>query len=173
MPNSTLSVIRVIARQRTIEQLIVKDVLIMAYRPTADHVQAISELQNALPNWEKVQNGLQNGDADLGISSNLPSDIKLLVLQSQSDFTSIDTSAHQILAHSSEVDQTQLLIILQHERAYSLTIFQVSSLFEDHILGVSRIYFGIGVAISVALLCIWIRFFRAMLKNDITREEQS
>ncbi len=166
MPNSTLGVIRIIARQRTIEQLIVKDVLILAYRPTPEHVQAISELQNALPTWEKVQAAFQHGDAELGISANLPPEVKLLVLQAQSDFTSIDTAAHQILTHSSPVDQTQLLIVLQHERGYSVTMFQVSGLFEDSILFVSRIYFGVGTLISLGLLYIWIRFFRALLKKE-------
>jgi MFS superfamily sulfate permease-like transporter len=173
IPNSTLGVIRIIARQRTIEQLIVKDVLILAYRPTSEHVQAISELQNSLPVWEKVEAGLQNGDDSLGISPNLPPEVKALILQAQSDFTSIDTAAHQILAHPSQVDQTQLLIILQHERAYSLTLFQVSSLFEDHIHAISQVYFGIGVAISIGLLLIWIRFFRALLRAEREKEEDN
>lgn len=171
-PNSTLGVIRIIARQRTLEQIIVKDVLILAYRPAPDHVQAISEIQNALPTWEQVQTGLQKGDDSLGISHNLPPEIHLLLLQSQSDFTSIDTAAHQVLAHPSKIDQTQLLIILQHERAYSLAMFQVSDLFESHIHGISQAYFGIGTAIGVGLMLIWVTFFRKILRLEREKEEQ-
>lgn len=170
IPNDTLGTTRIIARQRTIEQLIVKDVLILSYRDTADHVQAISELQNALPAWEQVEHGLQNGDASLGISPNLPPEVKLLVLQAQSDFTSIDTAAHQILAHSSPVDQTQLMIILQHEHTYSVTMFQMSDLFESHIQVISRVYFGFGVAISLGLMAIWTRLFKEILR--LKKEEE-
>lgn len=164
MPNDTLGTTRIIARQRTIEQLIVKDVLILAYRNTADHAQAVSELQNALPAWEQVERGLQNGDASLGISHNLPPEIHLLLLQAQSDFTSIDTAAHQILAHPSNVDQTQLMIILQHEHAYSITMFQMSDLFEGHIQVISKVYFGFGVAISLGLMAIWVKLFKEILR---------
>jgi hypothetical protein len=172
LPHDTMSVIHLIARQRTIAQLVVKDTLILAYRPADDHVQAISELQNALPAWEKVELGLQNGDTSLGISPNLPGDIKLLLLQAQSDFTSIDTSAHYILAHPDPIDQTQLSIVLQHERAYSLTMFQVSNLFDDYIHGMSTVYFGIEVAISVGLLILWIRLFRALLTHTEAKEKE-
>lgn len=172
MPNDTLDVIRLIARQRTLEQLIAKDTLILAYRPTDDHVQAISELQNTLPAWEKVELGLQNGDASLGISPNLPGNIKLLLLQAQSDFTGIDASAHYILAHPDPVDQTQLSIVLQHERAYSVTMFQVNTLFNDYIQEMSRIYFGIGVAINACLLLIWMSFFKELLKRTPKEEEK-
>ncbi|HEX3640213.1 MAG TPA: hypothetical protein VHV10_02865 [Ktedonobacteraceae bacterium] len=171
IPNNTLGVIRLIARQRTIEQQIVKDVLILD-RPAGNYIQAISELQNSLPAWEQVQIGLQKGDDSLGISPNLPADIKLLILQSLSDFASIDTAARKILAHPSPVDQIQLTIILQHEHGYSLTMFQVSGLFEDHIHGISQIYFGIGTAISIGLLIIWICLFRALLKRIPKEEKQ-
>ncbi|OLD63409.1 MAG: hypothetical protein AUF65_02420 [Chloroflexi bacterium 13_1_20CM_50_12] len=172
IPNSTLGVIRIIARQRAIGQQIVKDVLILAYRPPPEHVQAISEIQNALPVWEQVQAGLQNGDSSLGISPNLPGDIKLLLLQAQSDFTSVDTATHQILAHPSPIDQTQLSIILHHEHGYSLAMFQVSDLFESHIRGISQIYFGIGTAISVGLMFIWVTFFRKILRLEREKEAQ-
>lgn len=171
LPSSTLGVIRIIARQRTLEQLIVKDVLILTYRSSGDRVQAISEIQNALPTWEKVQAGLQNGDESLGISSNLPGEINLVLLQAQSDFTSIDTATHQILAHPSQVDQTQLSIILQHDHTYSLDMFQMSDLFESHILSISRIYFATGTAISIGLMLIWIRLLRALLRAEREKEE--
>ena len=67
MPNSTLDLIRTIARQRTLDEQITKDALILAYRPTAEHVQAINELQSSLPVFEGVNAGLENGDQSLGI----------------------------------------------------------------------------------------------------------
>jgi hypothetical protein len=169
IPNSSLDVIRITVRQRALEERIVKDALTLTYQPSS-RVQAVSELQNTLPVWEQVQNGLMNGDTSLGISPNQPSDTKLLLLQAQSDFVNMDTSARQILAHPSPVDATQLSIILQHEQSYYTTMAHVDSLSEDHILWITRLYFGIGIAISIVLLLIWIRFFRTIARKNEEKE---
>src|SRR5690348_13944705 len=87
MSNTTLGTFRLMTRQRVLEQRIVKNVLVLAYRSSPDdHAEAISEHQTTLPIWEKVQNGLRNGDVSQGISPNLPGDIRLLLIQAQPDF---------------------------------------------------------------------------------------
>lgn len=162
-PSSALDVIRITVRQRALEERIVKNVVVLAYQPES-HVQAVSELQNTLPTWEQVQNGLMNGDQSLGISANQPDDVKLLLLQAQSDFVSIDTAVHQILAHPSQVDPTQLTIVLGHEQAYYTTMAHVDTVSKDHITQITRIYFGIGMAISLVLMVIWIRMFKEVMR---------
>jgi hypothetical protein len=171
IPSNALNVVRLIARQRTIEQIIVKDCLLLAYGTSSERIQALSELQDNLPMWEQVETALQNGDASLGISSHLPGDISTLVLQAQPDFTSIDIAAHHILSHPSPVDQTQLAIILQHESSYSVTIFQLNGVYDAYLQEMAQVYFSIGVGVDIILFFIWLRFFRALLKH-IPKEEE-
>lgn len=171
LPNSSLDVIRITVRQRALEERIVKDVLTLACQPTSK-VQAINELQTTLPTWEQVQVGLLNGDASLGISPNPPEDINLLLLQAQSDYMSIDTAIHQILAHPSTVDQLQIAIVLQHDSGYYTTMAHVDMLLEAHVQFVAKLYFGFGVAISIGLLLIWMQFFRKMIRIDKEHQER-
>jgi hypothetical protein len=159
MSNTTLGTFRLMTRQRVLEQRIIKNVLVLAYRTSSDeHAEAISELQTTLPTWEKVQAGLRNGDTALGISPNLPEDIKLMLTQAQPDFAYMVASAHQILAHPSPVDPVQLAIIQQHDQPYYLAMAQVSDLFQERIQNAARVYFGIELGMGIALMAIWIAF---------------
>jgi hypothetical protein len=144
-------------RQRSLEERIVKNTLILAYRASPDErAEAINELQNTLPTWEKVQTGLRNGDASLGISPNLPTEVKLLLAKIQPNFASIDTSARKILEHPSSVDPVQINIILQHSQLYYLTMAQASDAFQESILNNARIYFSVELAIGIVLILMWI-----------------
>jgi len=158
MRGNALNTFHLIARQRVFEQRIVTDVLTLAYRPEEEHPEALSELQTALPVWEKVQNGLQKGDDSLGISPNLPNNVKLYLLQMQPDFSYMDTAARQILAHHDPVDPDQVVIILQHEQSYYLSMAQAVILFQDDIDNAAKIYFSIELGIGIALMSIWIVF---------------
>jgi len=158
MPGSTtLDTFRLMIRQRSLEERIVKSTLILAYRASPDErAEAINELQNTLPAWKKVQTGLRNGDASLGISPNLPTEVKLLLAKIQPNFISIDTSARKILEHPSSVDPVQIDIILQHSQLYYLTMAQSSDAFQESILSNARIYFSIELAIGIVLILMWI-----------------
>jgi len=166
MPDNTLNTFHLAARQRVLEEHIVKDVLILAYRPSPDeHAEAISEMQTALPVWEQVQVGLQNGDASLGISPHLSGDVKLMLLQTQPDYTYLDAAARHILAHPSPVDQEQVTIIMQHNQNYYISMAQTVNVFQDDIYNVTRIYFGIELGMGILLIIIWIVFMRSMRKR--------
>jgi len=158
MRGNGLNTFHLIARQRVLEQRIVTDVLTLAYRPDDEHPEALSELQTALPVWEKVQIGLQKGDDSLGISPNLPSNVKLYLLQMQPDFSYMDVAARQILTHHDPVDPDQVIIILQHEQPYYLSMAQAVILFQDDIDNAAKIYFSIELGIGIALMSIWIVF---------------
>jgi hypothetical protein len=154
---TSVATFRIMARQRVLEQRVVKDVLILAYRSSPeDHAEAISELQTTLPAWENFQNGLRAGDTSLGISPNMPGDVRLLLTQAQPDFTYLDAAAHQVLAHPSPVDLVQLSIILQHDQPYYIAMAQANDLFQERIQDAAKVYFGIEVCMCVASISIWI-----------------
>lgn len=168
MPNSTLNTFHLAARQRVLEEHIVKDILILAYRPSSEHAEAVSEMQTALPVWEEVENGLQNGDTSLGISPRLPSDVKLQLSQAQPDFVYLDAAARRILAHPSSVDETQITIVLQHNQGYYISMAQVVNVLQDDMSKVANAYFTIELSIGVFLMIIWISFLMSInnvLKN--------
>ena len=159
LPNNTLNVFSTIALQRTLGQRVAKNALVLAYRTSPDErAEAINELQNVLPYWERVQAGLQNGDSTLGIPAHLPSDVSLVVLQSQPDFAYMDTAAHKVLSRSSPVDAVQISIILQHDNAYFLSMVQVTNLMQQHIQSAAQMYFIIELCIGLGLMIIWIVF---------------
>jgi hypothetical protein len=159
MPNNTLNVFSTVALQRTLGQRVAKNALVLAYRSYPDErAEAVSELQNVLPYWEKVQNGLQNGDPSLGIPARLPPDISLIVAQSQPDFAYMDTAAHKVLANPSSVDPVQISIILQHDNAYFLAMVQITNLMQQNIQSAYQMYFIIELGIGVVLMAIWIVF---------------
>lgn len=165
MPNSGLNTFHLAARQRVLEERIVKDVLILACRPQDEHTEAISEMQTVMPVWEEVEKGLQNGDTSLNISPNLPGDFKMMMLQAQPDYSYLDAAARRILAHPEPADQTQVSIVLQHSQGYYLYMGEAVNVLQDDINGVARIYFGIGLGIEIFLMIIWISFLIATNKS--------
>ena len=155
MSDTTIGTFRLMTRQRVFEQSIVKNALILYYRPSlSERSEAISELQTTLPVWEKVQIGLQNGSPSLGISSNLPSDVNTLIMQAQPDYVYLDAAVHQILAHTGSIDVVQLSIILQHDQPYYVAMGQTTNLFQEHIQDATKIYFIIQLCISMPLMLI-------------------
>lgn len=113
------------ALQSTRVQRITKDALILAYRSSSEHSQAISEMQDTLPALETEQVNLRT------LTS---SDTQLLVTQSQPDYAAIDTATRVLLAHpTGTIDFTQVEIIAKHERNYSLIMSQLAALRESKI----------------------------------------
>lgn len=156
---TTVSIIHRVNQQGSFAERIDKDVLILAYRPEAEHAQAISELQVTLPVFEKVQAGLQGGDASLNLPMRRPQDVQLLLLQSQSDYIAVDAAAKAILARTDQpVDQNQIAIIQQHERPYFLAMGIVAKTWEGHIEDNAIGFFWTELWISIFLLLLWIAF---------------
>jgi len=123
-------------------QRIAKDTLILEFiSDVPTRAQAVSELQNSLPAWEHEQAYLQ--------SARNP-DIQTLLDQAQPDFIATDTAARQLLAHPN--DQTETVIILQHERNYSLLMNQVSSLVQERIQAFNSGLVVLQVAITVVII---------------------
>jgi hypothetical protein len=146
--------------QRTRMQAITKDVLILAYRPTADHAQAIGELQIVLPLWEQTQKGLQVGDTTLMLPAHVPETVQALMIASQSDYLAIDTAAKKIIADG-PVDPIQAQIILNHEHSYAVEMTQVNNAWQLQIDGAFLHIFwiesGITLLVIVLLLLLYIR----------------
>jgi len=108
--------------QGTRAQRIAKDALVLEYRPAGEHAQAINEIQNSLPIWEAQQTYL---------STLQSSAVQTLMAQAQPDYLAIDTAARNLLAHTNDTTQTN--IIVQHERNYTLVMNQLSQLIQDRI----------------------------------------
>jgi hypothetical protein len=135
---SASSIMVQVGLQRTRGQAIAKDVLILAYRPESEHIQAISELQNALPLFEQTQKGLQVGDSSLMLPNRIADEIVQLVAATQPDFVSIDTAVKVILAQvhahpDAPIDPTQRDIILAHEHGYVVAMSAVNSAWQARI----------------------------------------
>jgi PilJ/NarX-like methyl-accepting chemotaxis transducer len=122
--------------QRTRAQAIAKDVLILAYRPAAEHPSAISELQAVLPRFEQTQTALQNGDTSLQLPARVPDDITLPLSASQSDYIALDTATRLIAAHpDAPVDAVELSIVISHASMYSQEMTAVVSAWQTRIDG--------------------------------------
>jgi hypothetical protein len=133
------------------------DVLILAYRPTQEHPQAISDLQNILPAWEQTQAGLRSGSTALQLPSTVPESIQQALIPAQSDFVAIDSAARIILAHADGlVDPIQLQIILDHERQYRIEMSQVVTLWQQQIDGafLHIYYWEMGLTLAMIVLVV-------------------
>src|SRR5689334_10436398 len=89
-----------VTAQRTRAEVIVKDVMTLAYRPDTEHAQAISQLQLTLPIWQQVQDALSSGTGNrsLGIPANRPDDVALQIAAAQPDYKAMQVAAQTILA---------------------------------------------------------------------------
>lgn len=101
-------------QQKTRCEVIVKSALILEYRPASEHVQAISDLQIALPRFQQEQEVL---------GSYHNATIQAYLTQAQPDYLAIVNASQIILAQKNKpVDMVQVSIILAHERDYLTTI---------------------------------------------------
>lgn len=143
-------------------QKIAKDALTLEYRPENAHIQAISEIQNTLPVWEAEQKQLLNTHNN---------DMQTLLNQAQPDYTAIDTATTKLLMHPD--DLTQVQIILQHERNYSLLMSQVSMLIQARIesfnldLIITQIVISTLIAATVIVLFVLSRQTKTAKKEEV------
>jgi len=147
--------------QRNRAQAIAKDVLILTYRPQAEHSTAISELQNIQPLWEKTEKGLLQGDSSLSLPVNKPDDVKQLIWQEQPDFLAMDTALKKVLQKpDAQIDPIQAQIILDHQPQYSLTLAGIHAAWQrridDAFLHLFWIESGLSLAIFTLLVAIFV-----------------
>lgn len=135
--------------QRTRVERIAKDVLILAYRPTSEHVQAISELQITQLMWSQEQSFLTNTHN---------ADLQQLMMQTQPDYMSVSVALNIILAHTDKkIDPIQLNIILMHERPYLLSINLVVNWLQkainDQLFWLFLIESGLAFGVLILIIC--------------------
>jgi signal transduction histidine kinase/CheY-like chemotaxis protein len=94
-------VINISGRQRMLSQRLSKQALILQNtQEAAEFRQKREDLRQSLELWEKSHNGLQFGDADLGLPGKNSSAISAMFAQSQPYFQAMQSAARQILALS-------------------------------------------------------------------------
>lgn len=164
------------------DEFIAKDVMILAYRPAAYHYQAVNELQTILPQFQRVQVGLLQGDASLGLPGKPPDSVRAALLVSQSDYLAIATAVQHLLMHpdSENPDMIQVEIILQHERLYTSNMYQVITLLQQdaearkvQLIGIKlTVIGGAGVIVILKYTLFTRRALQRMAEAGQESEEQ-
>lgn len=143
--------------QRARSERIAKDAMILQYRPASEWPQAISELQDTLPLWQQEQTSLA-GFPD--------SQVQLLVLQSNGDYTAMTQATQNILDNSGKsMDPIQTSIIIAHEHNYEVTINQAYTLIQQDI-AIQDVQF-IGIELIIVILSIALTVFSRPKKSKI------
>lgn len=109
--------------QRTRAVVLATSALTLLYRPTAEHTQALSDMQTTLPLFEARQ-------AALGTDTTF--DVELLLDAARPDFLAIDDAAKAILHSPGPPGGTEVDIILAHYRPYRVTMNQLVSVLQHH-----------------------------------------
>jgi len=148
LPNNTLDTFRLLGQQRSLGLRIIDNAYVLGYRPIAEHAQALDAIQKSIEPWEQEQKILVSG----GFSD----DINLLLLQTQPDFSSIDSAVHIIIRNPGNIDPAQLTILATHENNYFIGMSLALSLYQDKIHSLTLSYFGIQLALTVMLLGCWL-----------------
>ncbi len=108
------------------DEFLAKDVLILEYRGTSYHSQAISDLQVILPQFQQTQNGFVHGDASLGLPAP-GDDVERLLVRASDDYLPMITALQAMLKKpDGPVDPVQVNIVMAHEYSYSLVMAQVA-----------------------------------------------
>jgi hypothetical protein len=150
-----------IQQQGAISQRIAKNVLLMAYMPSRK-VNAVNELQNVLPNFEAGQK----------VIPLLPATAQNILIETNPDYQDIDTAVKKILSTPDKpVDPLQAQIILDHERAYYLSISQAVAALKTNTNSHKTGLLMIELFIDVLLLIIGISFL-IIVERLIKRYEE-
>ena len=174
MPNEGVQVIRRISQQKGFEERIAKNALILVYGDKTLRPQAVNELQTTLPVWERIQQGLEKGDASLGLPGSTPREVDVLISQIRTDFIAIDTASRAILVRPDDpANATQLSIVLAHSQPYYLKMSDISDVWQDKTQDVGKIYFGIKLGIGLVLLVFWILLIILHKRQSKQKEHHS
>ncbi|NNE76801.1 MAG: PAS domain-containing protein [Pricia sp.] len=116
-------VINVAGKQRALSQKLVKEVLILNETTgEATRQEIISEIQKTLSQWKSAQEGLQQGDENLGLPLEDDADIITLFREIEPHHTAMVTAVQSILDDTEEIDQEDFIsntsILLQNERFF-------------------------------------------------------
>jgi len=138
------------ALQRTRSQLLVNSVYTLAYRPIAEHGQAMRNLQTVLPTFEQGQVFLQ---------ANPAADVQNLLQQALNDYLPLIAAIQGIITHSnSMVDPLVVNILVAHERSYLVTMNTLMLLLPQHIEDSAIQLFVIQVVIETVFLAMFLIF---------------
>lgn len=154
--------------QRTRCEVIAKSVLILAYRPASEHVQAISDLQVVLPLFLQEQSVL---------ASYRNETIQTYIVQMQPNFLAIVKAAQNILARKDKpVDMDQVAIIVSHERDYVSTMSQLLTYglqrLDSRTLQLFLIECSIDILLLIFAVLFWLRI-EHLLRRTSWQQQQT
>lgn len=110
--------------QSTRVEVIASSMMVLEYRPQAEHIDAIARIQTALPALTKEQNTLAISTA---------TDTRVLVQQSQPSFTLITTAAQTVVSNPTKpVDPAEVDIVMKERVEYRTDINLVVQILVQH-----------------------------------------
>lgn len=153
--------------QRVRSQVLVKSAFILAYRPTAERPQAISDMQVTLPLFIQEQTLLTN---------NPNPDVQQSAINTNADYAAIVSATQKILAQpiTKPVDPVQVDILCAHNRDFLINETQTISIIQAHEQSEQFFLFMIEVILDLLLLFLAIGFlvvFELVLKRQ--QQDQS
>jgi hypothetical protein len=150
--NGSRIIVSALSQRMRVERM-TKDALLLSIATTTllQRSTAVSEIQNTLPLWEKVQTGLLNGDSSLGLPVSVPSDIAYQVTLTNADFIPLDTAFTAIEAKPNPPSPVQMQIIMAHEYLYFIGMSQVNILWRNDLNDQFQQFFWIEEALTGAL----------------------
>jgi hypothetical protein len=156
------------ALQLTRSQQLTNAAYMLAYRPAAEHAQAMYDLQTILPAFEKEQNLLL---------TNTTSEIQDLLQQARTDYLPIIAALQTIIAHpQSVVDPIEINIIVLHEHSYLITMNALLLILprhlEDRNIQLFIIQIIIEVLFSIVFIMVMTTFVWEMHTQKSDRPEQ-
>ena len=102
-----VQVITIASRQRMLSEELSKTVLEIAMGVNStDRKSHLTDLKGILANWQQAQNGLQHGDARLGLSGKNNSEVQHLFQIITPSFTTMRNAAEQVATRTAQ-DETQ------------------------------------------------------------------
>lgn len=151
--NGSRIIISALSQRMRIERLTKNALLLYSHTTTPlQRSQAVSEIQDTLPVWGKVQAGLLSGDGDLGLPASVPQDIAYQVTLSNADFIPLHTAFVKIAAQPKVSDPVQLQVVMAHEYPYFIGMSQVNILWRTHLSDQFTQFFWIEEALTGALV---------------------
>lgn len=125
----------------------------LAYRPLTFHSEAVSGMEVNLPVLQQTQNGLMKGDSSLGLPSNPPDDVRMLLTNMQPDYSATVTALKAILTNPDKPpDPLQVDIVMRHTQPYAVGLYQVVLALSKHAEERKILFFVIEIILLVLVL---------------------
>ncbi|MEO1286352.1 MAG: type IV pili methyl-accepting chemotaxis transducer N-terminal domain-containing protein [Chloroflexota bacterium] len=157
---SSSRVVNLAGRQRMLSQQLTKNALILRHSTdTSTRSASLDELSDTLQSWERVHQGLQDGNRDLGLPDSNSVSVSNLFDLIETDYQQILTSSSCILVLEGYLDDSDLgcnnnldfylQLILSHEQAFLIgmdaIVFQYDTEAQNSIRQIQR--FGNSLAL--------------------------